>query len=309
MKAIVMKKIIYAVSILMISALLLIYPQESLHFSLDGLNLWFQRMLPTLLPVMILSGVMVRMNLIDRLMLLAKPILKPIFRLKSASLYVIVVGFLCGFPMGARVTADLYERRRITKDEATYLLAFVNNIGPIFFLSFALPTIGLPASAHLIFGMYGIPLCYGLILRNTVYRQKIKSDADITSGLHESSLAKALDDSITSGIEGITKLGGYMIFFNLLNIIPFLLLDGTIALGISSGILEITGGLGTLGRNLPLVSLTLLTFGGFSCLAQTFSCLAKTDLSLRSYIKHKLILTILAGGYYAIYLTISGSLK
>jgi sporulation integral membrane protein YlbJ len=299
-----MKKLIYAVLILALSILLLIYPQESLHFSLNGLNLWFQKMVPTLLPFMILSGIMIRMNLTDKLMLIFKPVLKPIFRLRPAPLYAVVVGFLCGFPMGARVVADLYERKQLTKDEATYLLAFVNNIGPIYFISFALVMINTPVSAGLLLGMYGIPLGYGLFLRYTTYRHKVTSANMSLPHLEPVRLAKALDDSITAGFEGITKLGGYMIFFNLLNIIPYLFLNGKIAAGIISGFLEITGGLSTLKESLPFASLTLLTFGGLSCLAQTYSCIARTDLSLGKYIKHKLILTVLAGGYYFLFLYI-----
>jgi hypothetical protein len=157
----------------------------------------------------------------------------------------------------------------------------------------------LPVSAKLLFGMYGIPLCYGLFLRHTYYRRKISLDINtMLPILKPASLMKALDDSVISGLEGITKLGGYMVFFNLLNIMPYLFLNGTIAAGIISGMLEITGGLKTLGNNLPFVSLTLVTFGGLSCFAQTYSCIAKTDLSLRSYICHKIILTVLAGAYY-----------
>ena len=296
-----MIKTLYSALFLTLTALLLLYPQDSLGFALNGLNLWFQKMVPTLLPFMILSGMMIRMNLTGRLMLLFKPILKPLFRLNTPSLYAIAVGFLCGFPMGARVTADLYERKQISKHEATYLLAFINNIGPIYFISFALPLLNMPLDFRLLFGMYGIPLCYGLVLRFTVYRRLLSSpSAHLSTPTKPAGLLKALDDSIASGLEGITKLGGYMIFFNLLNIIPYLLADGKIIAGTTSGILEITGGLKALADNMPVISLTLLTLGGLSCLAQTYSCIAKTDLSLRSYLLHKIVLTILAGGHYVL---------
>ena len=43
--------------------LLLRYPAKSLVYASTGLMLWFQKMIPTLLPFMILSGIMIRMNL------------------------------------------------------------------------------------------------------------------------------------------------------------------------------------------------------------------------------------------------------
>lgn len=303
-----MKKIIYSTILLFLTALLLIYPKESLNFALNGLNLWFQRMVPTLFPFMIVSGIMIRMSLTDKIMILAKPFLTPLFRLRPEALYAITAGFMCGFPMGARIVADLYRFKQINKDEAAYLLTFVNNIGPIYFLSFALPVMNLKFTPWLLFGMYGIPLIYGLILRHTVFRNKLKPLTNQARIKRTNiSLAKALDDSITSGIEGITKLGGYMIIFNLLNIIPYLLLSGTLAASIISGMLEITGGLTILNDSIPLISLTLVTFGGFSCFAQTYSSLTETDLSMKNYIIHKLILTTITGIYYTIIVTVTAN--
>ncbi|MCL2051758.1 MAG: hypothetical protein FWG91_08540 [Lachnospiraceae bacterium] len=317
-----MKKIIYSFIFLALTVLLLVFPRESFYLALSGLNLWFQKMVPTLFPFMILSGMMIRLNLTEKFMVLFNPILKPLFRLRLAPLYAIAAGFLCGFPMGARIVADLYGHQKISKNEAQYLLSFVNNIGPIYFLSFALPLINLDSSPALspklspafsptilsptlllptiLFGMYGIPLCYGLFLRYAVYRNKI-TPVIYTPERKTASMGflKALDDSITAGIEGITKLGGYMIFFNMLNIIPHRFINNGLAQGFLSGMLEISGGLKALGSKIPLLSLTLLVFGGFSCLAQTYSCIAKTDLSIKSYFIHKIILTLLALGYYA----------
>ena len=86
---------------------------------------------------MVISGIMIRMNLTDLFSQLLAPFIKPIFRIRSTCIYVIFVGFLCGFPMGAHVTAQLYERKQLTKNEAEYLLSFCNNIGPVYFVSFA----------------------------------------------------------------------------------------------------------------------------------------------------------------------------
>jgi len=313
-----MKRIIYSAIFFILTALLLVYPRECLEYALNGLNLWFQRMVPTLLPFMILSGMMIRLNLTDKFMLIFNPILQPLFRLRPAPLYAIMAGFLCGFPMGARITADLYEHKQITKNEATYLLAFVNNIGPIYFLSFALILLELSVSPKLLIGMYGFPLMYGLFLRYTFFRKKVKKSFQIKTYFTASTpdvrrkndllntrekpanILKALDDSITSAIEGITKLGGYMILFNALNIIPAKFIPNELMAGVTLGVMEITGGLKLLGSGTPLISLTLIIFGGFSCLAQTYSVVAKTDLSIRWYFIHKVILTFLVFIYFSV---------
>ena len=116
-----------------LTAAMLLENEKALELSKAGLNLWFQNMIPTLLPFMILSGILIRMNLSDRFASLFSPLLRPLFGLSDSCLYVLVIGFLCGFPMGARVTAESYERGRLSKREATLMLSFCNNIGPIYF--------------------------------------------------------------------------------------------------------------------------------------------------------------------------------
>ena len=85
---------------------MLLENEKALALSLTGLNLWFEKMIPTLLPFMILSGILIRMNLSDSFARLFAPLLRPLFGLSDSCLYVLVIGFLCGFPMGARVTAE-----------------------------------------------------------------------------------------------------------------------------------------------------------------------------------------------------------
>jgi hypothetical protein len=162
--------IFLTVLLLLLAGCMLINSQVSLSYANLGLELWFQKMIPALGPFMILSGIMVRLNLTEKAALAACPVVKPLYRVRENVVYAMVCGFLCGFPMGAKVVEDLYTRQRITRREAEYLLAFCNNIGPIYFVSFVLPLLGRKLVAPYLLGMYGIPLLYGLLLRWTVYR-------------------------------------------------------------------------------------------------------------------------------------------
>lgn len=296
-----------------LTCLLLAYPKESLAFSLTGLQLWFNKMIPALLPFMILSGIMVRLNLTEHFVKILSPILTPILQIRLNGIYAVVVGFLCGFPMGAKVIADLYTAGRLSKKEASFLLSFCNNIGPVYFISFVLPTLQLHQKTPYLFGMYGIPFFYGIFLRYTVYKhafpkhnQKIRSLRHVLSAAEISdsqSLLNSLDDSILSALYSISKLGGYMVLFNLLNLIPYAFFGNIRIAGTDSGtlincMLEITSGISRMGDSAPLLALLLLPFGGFSCIAQTYSMIKDTDLSLKLYVLHKLILSALTFVYY-----------
>lgn len=203
--------------------------------------------------------------------------------------------------MGANVTAQLYERNMITRKEADFLLSFCNNIGPVYFLTFALPVIGITKIPLCLFGMYGIPLLYGILLRYTLYKNELSCNIVPTkSASLVPGFLQSLDESVMSSLTSITKLGGYMIFFNLLNIIPSLFINSQNLKFIISALLEITGGIRLLSDTAPKISLCLLTFGGFSCIAQTNSMILSAGLSLKKYVIHKLILTAICAVYYGL---------
>lgn len=282
---------------------MLLYGNLSAKLALEGLNLWFTKMIPALLPFMILSGVLIGTGLSDSFATLFAPVLKPVLKLSDSCLYCVIIGFLCGFPMGARVCAQSYERGKISRREATLLLAFCNNIGPIYFTGYVLGLFPVGQKWLVLFGMYGIPFLYGVLLRYTIFRQitfdtvlKKEKKARITAGM----LLTQLHASILSGLDAITVLGGYMIFCNLLNLIPRIFLKNMPQLiALAGPLLEITSGLSRLSGADKTWAFIVLPFGGLSCIAQTYSCIKSTDLSLAEYIFHKLVQTMLTAAFYA----------
>ena len=312
---------------LLLTVCILTHSEYSLYYALTGLNLWFQKMIPSLLPFMILSGVMIHMNLTEKFILFLYPIIKPVFRISKNVCYVMFMGFLCGFPMGAKTIALMLSHERISKREGEFLLAFCNNIGPVYFCSFVLPLLNIPLkSAGLyLFGMYGLPFLYGLLLRYTAFRELSPTTSSILSSTQflghafridekrqrfskppvtkSPGLLNAIDAAIQTSLDSILTLGGYMILFNVLNLPAHIVLGKRPVL--LAPFLEITGGLQMLGDSRPLYALILLPFGGLCCIAQTNSCIKNTGLSIKTYILHKLILTGLTFCYYALWLLLT----
>ena len=157
--------------------------------------------------------------------------------------------------------------------------------------------------------MYGVPLVYGFfvmrlprLLPIRTSRSLNRPTESVSAGLSAVALTEkkasteglleATDHAVVSGLTGIAKLGGYMVFFNLLNIlfVPFTRLPDTL-LKTYYCILEITGGIARCGPLHPILVLVMLPFGGFSCIAQTYSMIRGTDLSIRAYVYHKLAQT------------------
>lgn len=327
-------QLLFTLLALYLTYLLLRYPGQSLEYAYTGLILWFKKMIPTLLPFMILSGIMVRMNLTERFARFFHPLFHMLWGTSLNGSYVILMGMLCGFPMGARVIGELCSAGKLSEEEGAFLLAFCNNIGPIYFISFVMSTLSLSGNYTPFIIMYGVPLFYGFVLRCLVYITRhlhnlfgsktrhfpsshcfssnyFSSDYYKSLPIHAASsivntetaktpsLLLAIDASVVSGLIGIGKLGGYMVFFNLLNImfIPFLALPEKL-LTLCSCILEITSGISRCGSSGFYMILILLPFGGLSCMAQTYSMIKDTGLSISNYFFHKCIQTAITAIIY-----------
>lgn len=288
---------------------ILCFSDMAKEYAFLGLSVWFEQMIPSLLPFMILSTMLVRLNLDEVLIKPVKGILKAVYRISDGGVYVLVMGFLCGFPMGAKTAVMEYEAGKITKKEAEFLLAFTNNIGPAYFLSFVYGNIypPVPLWKGLLF-IYALPLLYGIVLRCSVYRElpvgKQPSEKNVCGKAPAStaSFLSVMDESINSGLSQIAMLGGYMIVCNLLVIIPKILFASNPCLcAFCHNLLEVSGGLLSI-KNLRLspdaafaCAHVSLAFTGLSCHLQTFHLLGHSGLSGQKYMLHKLILCSITG--------------
>ncbi len=318
-----------------LSALLLLYSADAFLLASMGLTLWLERMVPTLFPFMILSGIMTGLNL---QYILCRPLQKPFGRLFAASeneTYCILMGYLCGFPMGAFCAAELCRTGRIGKNTAQYLISFCNNIGPIYFFNFALAMIGFQkptASEYLLLtiGMYGIPFLYG-ICTNPVLCKKLsalrtKKTSAKRGGIiaasvpeyftEENTLLAAVDHSINRSGLSILRLCGYMVLFNVLMLPLYRLLGDQPLIRYLHCFFEISGGLqmiqplqnevmsrcifNTALPVVPIITLTALSFGGLSCIGQTSVFLHESGLSVYHYMKSRIIIAFLAFIYYVL---------
>ena len=62
-----MKRIFFTAGIFLLLIFLLRNPQEALAASRDGLNLWLNTLLPTLLPFLILTGLLIKTEIAEAL--------------------------------------------------------------------------------------------------------------------------------------------------------------------------------------------------------------------------------------------------
>lgn len=274
---------------------LLFHPKEALTGVKNGLGLWLNIMLPTLLPFLILTGALLKTGNIRKLLKPSAFFWKTFFGLSPAGAYVLILGLLCGYPMGAKLAHDLYINQQISHREGEYLLTFSCNASPAFIISY-LSGILLKnkiSAVQMILTFLAADLFCMLFFRFVVYRghtvdsvcvNKIKKET-----YQQDSTGAILDVSIMDGFETITRLGGYILIFSLiLACIRFYWPFHAQSCMLFTAPLELTTGLEQIAdaplpwKSRYLASMILTSFGGFCVMAQTKSVL-ENSLSLIPY--------------------------
>ena len=293
-----MKKLLYYLSFTCFLLFLLLFPKNAAEYAKTGLMLWFNTLLPSMLPFMILSGLLIKTEFLEKLLSFTGRFWKSVFGLTPMGGYGLLMGIFCGYPMGAKTAADLYRNHCISRQEACYLLTFSNHPGPAFLSSYLCGE--LLHQEELALPAYGI-LYLSSFLTSLIFRPfySFSKEPDRHQKRKEASSVfswgEALDTSIMGSFLSITKLGGYIILFSLfqgiLNLLPHLSPNLKCIL---LGITEITTGTAAIAQQNWALSLTFplllafTAFGGLCIAFQTKSMLGETDLSLTPYLKGKL---------------------
>ena len=295
-------------------AAMLIFPQAVFSGAEEGLLLWFQIIFPTLFPFLVVTSLLLSsggLNLITRLF---GGLFRRIFRVTQNGAFAVLAGFLCGYPMGAKVTADLLRAENISDREARYLLSFCNNTSPVFIINFIVwKTFGderlmLPTLLILI----GSPVLMSFIFRR-IYLKGRHPFPEPSAALKEKKTRfdfSVLDSCMMNSFEAIVKVGGYIILFSvLLSLLEELsgqhsiLMAAAPALEVTNGILLLSSSVSDPGLRYAAV-LGLTSFGGLCSAAQTQCMLEGTGLSVIPYIIQKLTTAAAASLLSFIYLAL-----
>ncbi len=293
----ILKKTIQILFFILLLYLLLVKPTYTLEYAGKGLAIWYQKMVPALFPMMILTGCMIKLNITASFSKLIHPMTQKIFHTSPNGSYALLMGFLCGFPMGAKIICELYTRHKISKEEAQSLLPICNNIGPVFMLTYGLLTFNAGNLYTSLILFYCIPLVYAFFM----LRKKTFTN---NTALKSSSVpfATALDEAIAESAAGMLSLGGYLMFFNILLLIPTQILNlSPETKSLACCVIEITNGLTSPTVLPPYIYMSLLQFGGLCCIFQTLKFTTKTDLNFKSYLLHKIILTAITFIFFFLY--------
>ncbi|NSL50759.1 sporulation integral membrane protein YlbJ [Calidifontibacillus erzurumensis] len=320
-----LKTILLAISISLVAFGLIFFPKESLEASKRGLQMWWEVVFPSLLPFFIVSELLIGYGVVKFIGFLLEPFMRPLFKVPGIGGVVWAMGMASGFPAGAKLTTRLRQEKLLTRIEAERLVSFTNSSNPLFI--FGAVSVGFFNNANigilLAISHYLGNFCVGLMMRFYGRNEK-EEDVSITKKtyslkeafkiLHETRMknqkpiGKMLGDAVTSSIQTLLLIGGFIILFSVFNRLLYIVnitelaahflgfvlaifhFSTELALPLFSGMFEIT-----LGSQLTsqvedvdlyykvVITSFILAFSGFSVQAQVASILAQTDIRFQPF--------------------------
>ncbi|MFC0214294.1 nucleoside recognition domain-containing protein [Paenibacillus chartarius] len=317
------------------------YPDQAFSASLQGLTVWWKYVFPALLPFLILSELLLGYGVVHALGTLLDPLMRNLLRIPGSGGWALALGATIGHPAGARAAAALRKQGLLTRTEAERLLAVSHLSSPVFIVTIV--GVGFLHSARLgalLAAVHTVAaLAVGLTIRLLSVRSQEREtyvpghpgqppsgtlpaepltkriitamqDAHTKDGR---AFGKLLGDAVSSSVQTLMMVGGYMIIFSVLvqiieisrltSIIQHaaLLVTGSTSYGEAvrsavTGLLEIHLGTYAFGAKSGLSGAfaaaavaAVLGWGGISSHLQVRSITNDTDLGYMPFVAARLL--------------------
>ncbi|MDR2047287.1 MAG: hypothetical protein LBP79_05275 [Clostridiales bacterium] len=125
-----------AAVILCVATAFLLNPQTCAAAVYDGFKLFVLKVFPSLFPFLVLGRLFIAAGGFDGASDLIGKIFRKLYNTPAASGYVFLTALLSGYPVGAKLTADMYKNGFLSAEQAKTSAAFSSVCGPLFALGF-----------------------------------------------------------------------------------------------------------------------------------------------------------------------------
>ncbi|TXK84774.1 sporulation integral membrane protein YlbJ [Paenibacillus sp. N3.4] len=207
------------------------FPDTALKAALRGVSIWWDVLFPALFPFLVISDIMLGFGIVHFFGTLLDPMMRPVFRIPGIGGFVMAMGFAAGYPVGAKLTSQLWEQQLVNREEGERLVAFTTSSDPIFLIGAVSVGFFHDASLAIILAAahYGGSLLIGLMMRfhgrkSLPSPQSIKSKGWIWKrafgAMHLArlkdgrSIGTLLSQSIVQSLGLIFVVGGLVVFFS-----------------------------------------------------------------------------------------------
>lgn len=253
-----------------------------------GLRLCFEAVIGSVFPFMILTDLITETTLF-RAPEVFRRLFEKLFKINGEGVGAFLLGLICGFPTGVRMTKELFESDRISKDEFERLVALSSNMGPAFIISGV--GIGLLGSVRA-----GLILYFSSVISAALTGMLFgigKSVKSVEAPRLSSSFS--LVTSIKNATQNTLSICGFIVFFSILSGLASILIKSPLTLSAVLSFLEVSNAAKFISalnfqyENLKFMLISFsVSFCGLSIFMQTKSFFSKPSFSSARFLLIKL---------------------
>lgn len=252
----------------------------------SALTLCGTSVIPPLYPFVVLSDFFVRSGLCDIAGRFIAPVIRFLFRLPGCAGCVLLMSMAGGYPVGARMTAQLVEDGKLTPVQGRRMMLFCINAGPAF-------VIGTVGTVMLSSKRAGVIIFLSLII-SAVFMGVCTRFLDGTK--FDESIPKpefdpwVISQSVLQGTNTMLMMCGWILIFSCISSFLRILPLGDNVFLWSDLITEVTRGCATAAQNFPVsVQALAAGWGGLCVHCQLFTFVRTTGLKLRYFFLSRII--------------------
>ena len=298
---------LYAALLFFCMAMLVIFPERYVAAAFDGIKIWATTVLPSLLPFFFLTALLSKTEVLPALFGGAGKITRILYRQSGIAAYAQAMSFLSGYPVGAKIVADLYKGGAIDEAQATKISVVSSTSGPLFIVGGI--GLGMFSSSKvgyiILIAHYLSSIFCGIVFRflpsgDGGARPIIKKCDDV---LYESAYSTVVSVAIVGAFISI-----FYVFANILADTKLLyplqfvfskIFGQEISDGFTIGLIECTTGIRAIARSgatalSVALSCTLITLGGASVWCQSLVYLSRAKIRTGIFVLSKIIQAIAA---------------
>lgn len=257
---------------------LLLYPQYATQSTRTALEFCGKTLVPSLFIYMVLSKIIISL-----------PVTEKLIKFLGLESVILIIGTLCGCPVGAKVAVTLYKDNCISKQHAEFLCSFSNNAS----ISFVLGFVGSELFGDI---RIGLRLMIYQLLASAITAVIMKRIVLGKENLHTVSMSFTkrinLSEAVSDSAITMLNLCGCVIFFMVAGgVISSIIRMPDIGEAILKSVLEFSSGCvaaSKAGKYAIPITAFALSQTGFSVGLQVKSII-KSRLSFKPYLMGKLI--------------------
>ena len=274
------------------SVLLLLFPDIFADAVRNALTRCAMRVIPAVFPFIAATRFLAKRGVTERLGMIISPVLSPLLGVPPSLCGAVLLGLIAGFPNGAAVCADVYQKGYCTKRQAERAAALCGNASAPFVLFLAGQ--GVCGDVRRGYVLFGVQIAVCLL-----YARIRRGDRTQTGYMTAETMpfSDAAAKAIREAAAVTLSITGFIVFFSMCGATAGQFINGSVFRAAVLSLCEITSGLDACtvlnGTARFAAAAFAVGFCGLSAHFQVASALHDAGLSCKEYMAVRLLSAVI----------------